>query len=147
MFVDSSAFMAILLGEDDGDEIFTRIQGSKRRPITSPVVRFEVVITFARSVAKKGKVAPADIEEAQAAFDELLSLCAIQETMVTPNIARAACGLAARFGKLAGHPARLNMGDCLSLAAAEAAKVPLLYKGDDFAAITEREMDELRRVE
>lgn len=147
MFVDSSAFMAILLAEDDGDEIFARIQASKRRAITSVVVRFEVVMSLARSTAKNGKVNPADIEEAEAAFDELLSLCPIQETMVTPNIARAACGLAARFGKLAGHPARLNMGDCFSLAASEAAKLPLLYKGEDFAAISQAEMDELRRVE
>lgn len=146
MFVDPSAFMAVLLGEDDGDEIFARIQGSKRRPITSPVVRFEVIMSCAKSVANNGTVDPADIEKAEAAFDELLSLCAIQEIMVTPNIARAACGLAARFGKIAGHPARLNMADCLSLAAAEAAKVPLLYKGT-FAAISQQEMDELRRVD
>lgn len=75
MFVDASAFMAILLAEDDGDEIFGRIQGSKRRPSTSPVVRFEVVMSVARSAAKNGKVSPADIAEAEAAFDELLSLC------------------------------------------------------------------------
>lgn len=145
MFVDSSVFMAILLAEPDGDEMFARIKSSKPRPSTSPVVRFEVVMSLARSGAKNGRVRQSDVEEAEAAFDELLSVCAIQETMVTPNIARSACDMAGRFGKLAGHPARLNMGDCFSLAAAEAAKAPLLYKGNDFAAITQEEMDATRR--
>lgn len=147
MFVDSSAFMAILLAEDDGDEMFARITASKRRPSTSPVVRFEVVMSLAKSTAKNGRVRPSDVDEAEAAFDELVEVCKIQETMITPNIARAACNMAGRFGKLAGHPARLNMGDCFSLAAAEAGKVPLLFKGNDFAAITQEEMDAARRLD
>ena len=36
------------------------------------------------------------------------------------------------FGK-GRHPARLNIGDCFSYAAAKALNAPLLYVGDDFA--------------
>jgi ribonuclease VapC len=38
-----------------------------------------------------------------------------------------------RYGKGTGHPARLNLGDCVSYAMAKKAGVPLLYKGNDFA--------------
>jgi ribonuclease VapC len=38
----------------------------------------------------------------------------------------------ARFGK-GRHPAALNSGDCFAYACARHARVPMLYKGDDFA--------------
>ena len=38
-----------------------------------------------------------------------------------------------RFGKGQGHPAQLNLGDCISYALAKAENAPLLYKGGDFA--------------
>jgi len=37
-----------------------------------------------------------------------------------------------RFGR-GRHPARLNLGDCVSYALAQARGLPLLYKGEDFA--------------
>lgn len=37
------------------------------------------------------------------------------------------------YGKGRGHPAQLNFGDCLAYAVAKVEKVPLLYKGVDFA--------------
>lgn len=40
----------------------------------------------------------------------------------------------ARFGKGTGHPVQLNFGDCFSYALARDLGVPLLFKGDDFAA-------------
>lgn len=38
----------------------------------------------------------------------------------------------ARFGKDTGHPARLNIGDCVSFALAKVEGVPLAFKGEDF---------------
>jgi len=37
-----------------------------------------------------------------------------------------------RYGK-GRHPAGLNLADCFSYALAKTRKVPLLFKGDDFA--------------
>lgn len=37
-----------------------------------------------------------------------------------------------RFGKGRGHPARLNLGDCLTYAVARVHGLPLLFKGNDF---------------
>jgi ribonuclease VapC len=36
------------------------------------------------------------------------------------------------YGKGRGHPAQLNYGDCMSYAVAKVARVPLIYKGNDF---------------
>jgi ribonuclease VapC len=38
-----------------------------------------------------------------------------------------------RYGKGRGHPAQLNYGDCMAYAVAKVARVPLIYKGNDFA--------------
>lgn len=37
------------------------------------------------------------------------------------------------YGKLIGHEADLNFGDCFAYACAKALGMPLLYKGNDFA--------------
>jgi ribonuclease VapC len=38
-----------------------------------------------------------------------------------------------RYGKDQGHPAGLDLADCMSHACVKARGVMLLYKGDDFA--------------
>lgn len=38
-----------------------------------------------------------------------------------------------QYGKGRGHPARLNLADCLAYACAKRLGVKLLYKGEDFA--------------
>ena len=44
-----------------------------------------------------------------------------------------AAGLAFRtYGRRAGHPAKLNFGDCLAYAVATVMRAPLLFKGGDF---------------
>jgi ribonuclease VapC len=40
----------------------------------------------------------------------------------------------AKYGKGMGHPAKLNLGDLFSYALAKSRGLPLLYKGNDFAA-------------
>jgi ribonuclease VapC len=39
-----------------------------------------------------------------------------------------------RFGRASGHAARLNFGDCMAYGVATVMRLPLLYKGRDFAA-------------
>ena len=48
-------------------------------------------------------------------------------------IGRRALDAAARFGRVVGHPANLNLGDCFVYACAKAYRVPLLFKGEDFS--------------
>ncbi|MBR0924530.1 type II toxin-antitoxin system VapC family toxin, partial [Bradyrhizobium diazoefficiens] len=37
------------------------------------------------------------------------------------------------YSRLVDHPAQLNFGDCFAYACAKAYRIPLLYKGNDFA--------------
>jgi ribonuclease VapC len=48
------------------------------------------------------------------------------------EMADAASGAFAKFGKASGHPARLNFGDCMAYAVAAVMRAPLLFKGGDF---------------
>ena len=50
----------------------------------------------------------------------------------TAGHARRARSAHREFGRGSGHPARLNVGDCLAYAFAVAENEPLLFTGDDF---------------
>ncbi len=65
--------------------------------------------------------------------DTLLTAVEANEMDITAEIANAALKAACKYGKTAGHPARLNMGDCFAYACAKTRGVSLLYKGNDFA--------------
>lgn len=90
-------------------------------------------MSLARSRAEGRAIGPEDLRLAEQRFDALLAILECSEVMVTTKFGRLATKTAATYGKVAGHPAQLNMGDCLSYAAAKASGLPLLYKGEDFA--------------
>lgn len=46
---------------------------------------------------------------------------------------RRAIEAARTYGKFVAHPARLNLGDCLTCAFAQDYRLPILCKGDEFA--------------
>jgi ribonuclease VapC len=124
MFVDSSALTAMLTNESDARELLARLQNGRKR-ITSPLAIWETVIAVARILGL-------GIRPAQEAVEEFLILAEI-EIMPVPAEARSgAIEAHDRFGK-SRHPAALNFGDCFAYACASLARVPLLYKGDDFA--------------
>ncbi len=65
-------------------------------------------------------------------LDALISVFSIEIVPYTEELALIAREAFLRFGK-GRHPARLNSGDCASYALAKARKLPLLFKGGDFA--------------
>jgi len=125
MFVDTSVVVSILSGEADSSELARRIEAASGN-ITSALVVLEAVMRL----STKLQVEPLEVEAAVAAF---LAEARIE---IVP-IGNAAAGLAVKafsdYGKGRGHPARLNLADCLSYACAKEHGVPLLYKGDDFS--------------
>ena len=133
MFIDSSAVMAILLDEPGATELLLRLQEQRRKPITSPLVRYEVVMSLARSRSGGQSINPEDVELATSLFDGLVEKLGCQEVMVTPKVGRLAVEASSIYGQMVGHPAKLNMGDCLSYATAKSNNVPLLYVGNNFA--------------
>jgi len=121
MVVDSSAVLAILFGEPEGDHFSMAILSASRR-LMSVVNAFEAgIVADSSPVSANGP-----------AFDRLLQSLQIELSTVTVEQAALARSAYRRFGK-GRHPARLNLGDCFAYALSTATGEQLLFKGDDFA--------------
>jgi len=125
MFVDSSAIVAILTGEDDADLLADRIEKAPA-PVTSPIALFEATL----GICRKRHMT---VEEARADLHEFLELAGIRVDAISPEDADLALLAFSRYGKGRGHPAQLNMGDCFAYAVAAGRNISLLYKGNDFS--------------
>jgi ribonuclease VapC len=125
MFVGSSIIVAILSGEDDADELLGRLKSAGRR-MTSALVLLESVMRL----SSKLRVEPMDAESVVLRFLDRFDVAIVSIGATEGGLAIEAFS---RFGKGRGHPAQLNLADCLSYACAKALSVPLFYKGDDFS--------------
>ncbi|WP_079212839.1 type II toxin-antitoxin system VapC family toxin [Brucella pituitosa] len=135
-FVDASIIVAILNEEPGYQEIEKRLNEEKKRLYVSPLVRFEATMAIARiSIeAAKGKVdRSAIIVEAKAIVDEIIDVLDAEDISIDAKVGNLATEAAIQYGKVAGHKAKLNFGDCFAYAAAKAYRLSLLYKGNDFA--------------
>ncbi len=119
--VDTSALVAIVLGEPDAETLLAVLQGEPCIMGAPTMLEATIVVE-----ARQGPDAARDLA--------LLVDGAIGE-VVPFGVEHAASAARAwrRFGK-GRHPAGLNFGDCLAYAVADVAGVPLLFKGEDFAA-------------
>jgi len=120
MVVDTSALVAILLGEPDAER-FARALGGEPIRLLSAVTRVELSCVIE---GRKGETGRADVEL-------LLRDGDFEVVSVTPQQAEIAVDAFRRFGR-GRHRARLNIGDCFSYALAVATDHALLFKGDDF---------------
>jgi ribonuclease VapC len=135
-FVDASIIVAILNEEPGYQEIEKRLNEEKKGLYVSPLVRFEATMAIARiSIeAAKGKVdRSAIIAEAKAIVDEIIDVLDAKDISIDAKVGNLATEAAIHYGKVAGHKAKLNFGDCFAYAAAKAYRLPLLYKGNDFS--------------
>ncbi len=127
MFVDSSAFLAILGNRSDAALLVEKIKGSRKQCKTSASVRLDVVMALAESGPDRRGASAEAVEQATEIFDSLLEILNVYEIVVSPRIAADGCRLAARFGPQADHPAKLTVQTCLALAAAESLRLPVLH--------------------
>lgn len=125
MFVDSSVLVAILSEEEDADDWAGRIEKAGRCT-TSALVVLETAMRLSSKLA----VEPL---EAGAAVHRFLADAGIALVAIEPADADLAINAFQEYGKGRGHPARLNLADCLAYACAKRLGVTLLYKGGDFA--------------
>jgi len=124
MFVDASAWTAILLGEPEAEAFRLKLAGAEV-VVTSAIATWETVRAVERETAL----------DARQAAEEVRALQKSAGTVVVPIEEAEQAGAIeahARFGR-GVHPAKLNMGDCFAYACAKAHGVPLLYKGGDFS--------------
>jgi ribonuclease VapC len=138
MFLDASAIVAILAGEEDAGYLLAKIEMSEGLKIYSPLSMFEAVISLARivSISQFGDQVPTPpelIDEVQEDVAKFLETIGAREVSVSGSLHWNAIEAARNYGRFVGHPARLNFGDCFSYACAKEYRLPLLFKGDDFS--------------
>lgn len=124
-FVDSSALVALIAPEPEGETIALKLQLEPPH-FTSPLVMFETVLALCR-------IREAPIEEMTFIVHDYLARARISIEPVEADAYLTALQAFDRYGKGTGHPARLNFGDCFSYAAARRSGVSLIYKGGDFS--------------
>jgi ribonuclease VapC len=127
--VDTSAIVAIALGEPEREQFLSEIQQVQRAFVsTVSVVEAKMAVHGRRG------------SRAVLLLDDMIRLPPFE--IVAPSTAEMAAAYAAfaLYGKGSGHPAALNFGDLFSYALAKERGLPLLFKGDDFS------QTDLRRV-
>ena len=115
--VDTSALMAILLGEPAGDACADRLAGESEVLISAGTLAESLIVSARRNIGP----------EMSALVDELGFEVVARSAAGAARVAEAY----ARWGKGA-HPAALNFGDCFAYALARETATPLLFVGDDF---------------
>lgn len=123
MVLDTSALIAILLGEAESDAMLRAVAEDEVRLVGAPTLVEAAAVMHAR----KGPGG----EVALDALLERMDVRVVEMSLSAAKLARLAYG---RFGKGVGDPAVLNYGDCLTYGVAMAAREPLLFKGEDFRA-------------
>jgi ribonuclease VapC len=123
IFVDASALIAVIAGEEEADTLADALEADPDR-ICSAMAVWEATAGLCRS---HGLTIPA----ARALVREFLEAGGIRLVPIGAAEGEAATDAYARFGK-GRHPAALNMGDCFAYGCASAHGARLLYKGADF---------------
>ena len=118
--VDTSALVAVVLGEPDAERFLSALQDGGARVSAVSLVEAQIVVE-----ARQGPDAARDLELlVEATIDDVVAVDGVH--------AAAAVGAWRRFGR-GRHPAGLNFGDCFAYALAQLEELPLLFKGNDFA--------------
>ncbi len=134
MYIDASVIVAILNREPDAERYKRILDENRGKGLVSAVTVYEAAVSLARAKTIILGRKPVG-EEVRIAFQSVqifLNANSITEIGLSPDIARRAIEAASIYGKIVGHEADLNFGDCFSYACAAANQVPLLFKGDDF---------------
>ena len=118
--VDTSAVVAALGGEPEGDRVHASLAGDDA--LMSAATYLECAIVVA---ARHGDAGVHDLRL-------YLHEAGVEIVPVDRDQADTALGAWTRFGK-GRHPAGLNFGDCFAYALAATRDAPLLFVGDDFA--------------
>lgn len=121
MIVDSSALIALILGEPEGDRVRDRLGVAETVLIGAPTM-LETEMVLSTRMGSRGRFA----------LGRLLQEVPFSEVSFAQEHRMIATDAFLRFGK-GRHPARLNLGDCMTYAVAKVARRPLLCVGDDFA--------------
>lgn len=122
LVIDTSAAVAVILGEPGSEELAIRLEESLTR-LMSAAIRVELGVVIEARLWPGG----------QDVVDRFLRDAKIDIVPVDADLAARAMSGWRRYGK-GRHPAGLNFGDCFTYALAERTGHPVLCTGDEFAA-------------
>jgi ribonuclease VapC len=131
--VDTSAAVAVILGEADSEELATELENALSR-FMSAATSVELGIVVESRLGHAG----------QDVVERFLRDAKIDLVPLDSEMAARAMSCWRRYGK-GRHPAGLNFGDCFTFALAESTGNPVLCTGGDFA-VTEIEVIRPRRT-
>jgi ribonuclease VapC len=120
MILDSSALVAVVLGESGSEDLLSQMRSADAVGIGAPTLA-EVLVVLARRLGG----------DPSRRLRELLLELNVEVIPFGGEHSYAALKAYLRFGK-GRHAAALNFGDCLTYAAASIAGERLLYVGNDF---------------
>lgn len=120
MIVDTSAIVALMLGEPQPPEIARLLADGPARMSAATLVELHAVAAHRMSVVQQRRL------------ERLLVEAEVEFVPFTEEQARVAGQALRDFGRGSGHPARLNLGDAYSYALAASTGEPLLFVGDGF---------------
>lgn len=134
MIVDSSAVVAMLLGEPDWERLLSAAFDAETLNMSAATWLESAIVVDARNEPVLSRQ-----------LDELMNRLKVNVRPVTPAQAALARLAFRDYGK-GRHRAALNYGDCFSYALAAESREPLLCTGDDFTH-TDLDVVELPRKE
>ncbi|MFS2180197.1 type II toxin-antitoxin system VapC family toxin [Rhizobium pisi] len=115
--VDTSALMAILLGEPQADALIAVLEAEDDLLISTGTVAEALIVAARRNVGEE--------------MERLIDGLGFEIISVTPASARRIAEAYRNWGK-GTHPASLNFGDCFAYEVAKEYGCRLLFVGDDF---------------
>lgn len=115
--VDTSALMAILLGEPQADALIAVLEAEDDLLISAGTVAEALIVAARRNVGEE--------------MERLIDGLGFEIISVTPASARRIAEAYRNWGK-GSHPASLNFGDCFAYEVAKEYGCRLLFVGDDF---------------
>lgn len=118
--VDTSAIVAMLLGEEDAP-LYGRALAAAEEVSISAVTDYELRIVL-------GQYGSTMVER----YDDLMEEVGIIVVNFDKSHSRLSHEAYRLWGK-GNHPAGLNLGDCAAYALAKSLDAPLLFKGRDFS--------------
>jgi len=116
--VDTSALMAIVMGEPDGRICFDALIAADGIAISAGTLAEALVVSDRRGAGQR--------------LGTLIDGLSLEIVPATSDVARQIAEAYSRWGK-GIHAASLNLGDCFAYALATERACPLLFIGNDFA--------------
>ena len=116
--VDTSALMAVVLGEVEAEACITALEAGDEILISAGTIAEALIVAARRNVSEE--------------MESLINGLGLNAIAVTLASARRIARAYEQWGK-GVHAAGLNLGDCFAYEVAKQHDCPLLYIGSDFA--------------